>query len=95
MKTRERRKKEKKIRFKDFYSISFCVDKRNFSAGFLIITLSWIGRSPSPNKSSRSMCDFPILLFTFKEIKHKMKMNQKWNKNENFICFGKGLSTNI
>ena len=41
MKTRERRKKNKrKEKFKDFYYISFCVDKRNFSAEFLIITLS-------------------------------------------------------
>ena len=39
MKTREN-KKRIKIRFKDFYYISFYVDKRNFSADFLIIILS-------------------------------------------------------
>ena len=48
MKTRKRRKKilkkEKKTeiqeKFKDFYYISFYVDKRNFPADFLIIILS-------------------------------------------------------
>ena len=43
MKTREKRKKKEKKRkekFKDFYYISFYVDKINFSADFLIIILS-------------------------------------------------------
>ena len=40
MKTRERKKKKRKEKFQDFYYISFCVDKRNFSAHFPIIILS-------------------------------------------------------
>ena len=34
------KKKEMKEKFLDFSYISFCVDKRNFSADFLIIILS-------------------------------------------------------
>ena len=39
-KTKKEKKKEIKEKFRDFCYISFCVDKRNFSADFLIIILS-------------------------------------------------------
>ena len=39
-KTKKEKKKEIKEKLKDFYYISFCVDKINFPADFLIIILS-------------------------------------------------------